>query len=123
MDLPSGFEEKLGKEKFYKLKKSLYGLKQSLRAWFERFGKVIKLQGYIQSQADLTMFQKHLREGKIVVLIVYADDIILTGDDSLELERLKKALTREFEIKEILSWYGVCQIQERYFHFSKKICT
>ena len=77
----------------------MYGLKQSPRAWFERFGKVIKLQGYIQSQADHTMFYKHSREGKIVVLIVYMDDIILTGENSLELERLKKALTREFKIK------------------------
>ncbi|RVW35065.1 Retrovirus-related Pol polyprotein from transposon RE1 [Vitis vinifera] len=47
------------------------------------------------------MFYKHSREGKIVVLIVYVDDIILTSDDSLELERLKKALTREFEIKDL----------------------
>ena len=39
------------------------------------------------------MFYKHLREGKIVVLIVYVDEITLTSDDSLELERLKKALT------------------------------
>ena len=101
MDLPPGFEEKLEKKKVCRLKKSLYGLKQSPRAWFERFGKVIKLQGYIQSQADLTMFYKHLREGKIVVLIVYVDEITLTSDDSLELERLKKALTREFEIKDL----------------------
>ena len=35
------------------------------------------------------------------MLIVYVDDIILTSDDSLELERLKKALTREFEIKDL----------------------
>ena len=47
------------------------------------------------------MFYKHSREGKIVVLIVYVDDIILTSDDSLELERLKKALIREFEIKDL----------------------
>ena len=47
------------------------------------------------------MFYEHSREGKIVVLIVYVDDIILTSDDSLELERLKKALTREFEIKDL----------------------
>ena len=45
------------------------------------------------------MFYKHSREGKIVVLLVYVDDIILTGDNSVELERLKKALTREFKIK------------------------
>ena len=101
MDLPPGFKEKLEKKKVCGLKKSLYGLKQSPRDWFERFGKVIKLQGYIQSQADHTMFYKHSREGKIVVLIVYVDDIILTGDENLELERLKKTLTREFERKDL----------------------
>ena len=35
------------------------------------------------------------------MLIVYVDDIILTSDDSLELEKLKKTLTREFEIKDL----------------------
>ena len=45
------------------------------------------------------MFYKHSREGKIVVLIVYVDYIILIGDDNPKLERLKKALTREFKIK------------------------
>ena len=35
------------------------------------------------------------------MLIVYVDDIILTGNDNLELERLKKALIREFEIKDL----------------------
>ncbi|RVW12608.1 Copia protein [Vitis vinifera] len=43
--------------------KSLYGLKQSPRAWFERFGKVIKHYGYTQSQADHTIFYKHSNEG------------------------------------------------------------
>ena len=47
------------------------------------------------------MFYKHSREGKIVVLIVYVDDIILIGDDNPKLERLKKALTREFEIRDL----------------------
>ena len=47
------------------------------------------------------MFYKYSREGKIVVLIVYVNDIILTSDNSLELEKLKKALTHEFEIKDL----------------------
>ena len=75
------------------LKKNLeYGLKQSPRAWFDRFAKVIKLQGYVQSQADHTMFYKHLSERRVAVLIVYVDDIILTRDDVVELDRLKESL-------------------------------
>ena len=89
MDQPLGFEEKSSKRKVCKLKKSLYGLKQSLRDWFEHFGKAVKSHGYIQSQAHHTMLFKHSNEGKIVVLIVYMDNIIVTGDDHLETKRLK----------------------------------
>ncbi|WKA11488.1 hypothetical protein VitviT2T_028982 [Vitis vinifera] len=101
MSPPPGFEESFGVGKVCKLKKSLYGLKQSPRAWFEHFGKVIKHYGYTQSQADHTMFYKHSNEGKVAILIVYVDDIVLTGDDYNELEKLKKKLAEEFEIKDL----------------------
>ncbi|RVW25031.1 Retrovirus-related Pol polyprotein from transposon TNT 1-94 [Vitis vinifera] len=101
MSPPSGFEESFGVRKVCKLKKSLYGLKRSPRAWFERFGKVIKHYGYTQSQADHTMFYKHSNEGKVAILIVYVDDIVLTGDDCNELEKLKGKLVEEFEIKDL----------------------
>ena len=101
MSPPPGFEESFGVGKVCKLKKSLYGLKQSLKAWFERFGKVIKHYGYTQSQADHTMFYKHSNEAKVVILIVYVDDIVLTGDDCNELEKLKGKLDEEFEIKDL----------------------
>ena len=90
MSLPPGFEERLGVDKVYKLRKSLYGLKQSSRAWFECFGRAVRRHGYCQSQADHTMFYKHSKEGKIAILIVYVDDIILTRDDSAELKKKKK---------------------------------
>ena len=101
MNLPPGFEEKLGSNKVCKLKKSLYGLKQSPRAWFERFGKAVKNCGYYHSQANHTMFYKHSKDGKIAILIVYVDDIVLTGSDKEELERLKRRPGAEFEIKDL----------------------
>ncbi|RVW39635.1 Retrovirus-related Pol polyprotein from transposon RE1 [Vitis vinifera] len=101
MSPPPGFEESFGVGKVCKLKKSLYGLKQSPRAWFERFGKVIKHYGYTQSQANHTMFYKHSNESKVAILIVYVDDIVLTGDDCNELEKLKGKLAEEFEIKDL----------------------
>ena len=101
MSLPPGFEEHLGEGKVCRLRNSLYGLKQSPRAWFERFGKAVKGHGYTQSQADHTMFYKLSIEGRIVILIVYVYDIILTGDDHDELKRLKRVLADDFEIKDL----------------------
>ena len=88
-------------EKVGRLKKSPYGLKQSPRAWFDRFSKPVRSHGYSQSQADHTLFCNHSRDGKLANLIVYVDDIILTGDNLVELERLKNFLAREFEIKDL----------------------
>lgn len=100
MDSPPGFEDKFGSN-VCKLQKSLYGLKQSPRAWFEKFTQSVKRQGYMQGQSDHTLFMKFSNVGKISILIVYVDDIILTGDDIVEMERLKKNLTKEFEIKDL----------------------
>ena len=101
MSFPPGFEKKFGEGKVCKLKTSLYGLKQSSRAWFEHFRKVVKGHGYCQSQADHTMFYKHSREAKVTILIVYMDDIILTDDDRCELDKLNKELAKDFEIKDL----------------------
>ena len=57
--------------------------------------------GYTQSQADHTMFYKHSDEGKVAILIVYVDDIVLTKDDCSELERLNRRLVKEFKIKDL----------------------
>ena len=101
ISLPPGFEDNLGRSKVWRLKKSLYGLKQSPRVCFERFGSVVKRHGFTQSQADQTMFFKHSREGKIAILTVYVDDIIMTGDNIGEIRDLKRRLEAEFDIKDL----------------------
>ncbi|RVW42182.1 Retrovirus-related Pol polyprotein from transposon RE1 [Vitis vinifera] len=101
MMLPPGFCKEEEETRVCKLKKSLYGLKQLPRAWFDRFAKVIKNQGYQQGQSDHTIFFKQSNDGRITMLIVYVDDIILTGDDTGEVERLKKVLATEFEVKDL----------------------
>ena len=47
------------------------------------------------------MFYKHSVDGKIVILIMYVDDIIFTGDDIDEMEKLKSVLANEFEVKDL----------------------
>jgi len=90
MDLPSRFEKSLCTNNVCRLKKSLYGLKQSPRAWFERFGKAVKNYIYTQSQVDF----KHFGDGKKAILIVFVDDLIMIGDGGGEIEELKRKLPR-----------------------------
>ena len=86
MGIPPGF---VTKRKVCKLQKSLYGHKQSPRAWFDRFTRVLRRDGYTQCQLDHTLFVKHLTSGKLIVLIVYVDDIVLTGNGEEEMVHLK----------------------------------
>ena len=61
----------------------------------------MKGQGYSQSQYDQSLFYKHTAGGKIAILIVYVDDIVITGSDEGELATLKNFLAQQFEIKEL----------------------
>ena len=78
MNIPPRFTRNTG-NKVRKLKKALYGLKQSPRAWFGRFSKVMKESRYKQSQGDHTLFIKHSVARGVTALLVYVDDIIVTG--------------------------------------------
>ena len=101
MDAPPGFENAIGASKVCKLKKSLYGLEQSSRAWFKKFTRSVHSKGFHQSQGDHTLFFKHGDNGKIMALVVYVDDIILMGNDEHEARRLKEELNKEFEINDL----------------------
>ncbi|KAA0025138.1 Retrovirus-related Pol polyprotein from transposon TNT 1-94 [Cucumis melo var. makuwa] len=100
MSPPPGFEAQFGQQ-VCKLQKSLYGLKQSPRAWFDRFTTFVKSQGYSQGHSDHTLFTKVSETGKIAVLIVYVDDIVLSGDDQAEISQLKQRIGNEFEIEDL----------------------
>ena len=84
MQIPPGFNTVKTEGKVLKLRRSLYGLKQSPRAWFGRFRRAMIHIGYKQSNADHTLFYKRNGE-KLAILIVYVDDIVITGNDVREI--------------------------------------
>ena len=100
MKISPGFEKEERIGKVCKLHKSLYGLKQSPRAWFKKFSSTLTQFGYTQGKADHTLFIKHTN-GKIYILIVYVDDIIVTRDDIQEIAALKQKLKAEFVLKDL----------------------
>ncbi|KAH9705130.1 Plant intracellular ras-group-related LRR protein 4 [Citrus sinensis] len=83
------------------------GFTQSYRIdYLETFAPVAKLNTIrillsLTCQADHTLFLRTSQEEKISLLIVYVDDIILSGNDEEELQKLKKQLAQEFEVKDI----------------------
>jgi hypothetical protein len=127
MEIPPGLETSSNYNKVCKLKKLLYGLKQSPRAWFDRFTKTMVQNGSSQCQADHTLFIKSSPKNKKAILIVYVDDIMLIGDYGDELVKLKKLLanlrSKTLGTSDTLvSWHGSGTIKERYICFSNKIC-
>ena len=99
-EIPPSFKIKNNVDKVYKLWKSMYGLKQSLRVWFDDFTKTVKEHGYCQRQVDHTLFTKFSLNGKIAILIVYVDNIIVTEGYTKKMDYLNEVFVREFEIKD-----------------------
>jgi Reverse transcriptase (RNA-dependent DNA polymerase) len=86
--------------KVCRLKKSLYGLKQSPQVWFDRFRKVMISLGYQQINTYHTVFSRQHGD-HITMLVVYVDNMIITGDDEGEIAQLKARLGKEFEVKDL----------------------
>jgi len=63
-----------------KLRKSLYGLRQASRQWYEKLSTVLITSGYTQSQYDISLFTKQSATGAFTTILFYVDDMILTGE-------------------------------------------
>jgi hypothetical protein len=100
LEIPPGFATDQTKGKVLKLKKSLYGLKQSPRAWFDQLRWAMCNMGYKQCNSNHTVLYYHSR-GHVTILAVYVDDMIITGNDPLHISQLKKNLCKIFEVKDL----------------------
>ncbi|KAL0534579.1 hypothetical protein IC582_028870 [Cucumis melo] len=101
MEQPKGFEVKGKKELVCKLKRSLYGLKQSPRCWYKRFDDYISLIGFNRSLYDPCVYYKKLTEGDYIYLLLYVDDMLLAGKYPTKLKEIKAQLDVEFDMKDL----------------------
>ena len=84
-----------------KLKKSLYGLKQAPREWYHKFHSFMLLQGYRRSDIDHWLYTKRAKDGSLLILILYVDDMLLAGTNINELAALKSKLNDTFDMKDL----------------------
>ena len=81
-----------------KLKKALYGLKQGSRVWYARMDGFLHSLGFSKSTADSNLYFKVVHN-HILILVLYVDDLFLTGEEQLIAQWRK--LTFEFEMKDL----------------------
>ncbi|GKV50006.1 hypothetical protein SLEP1_g56724 [Rubroshorea leprosula] len=92
--------------KVCRLRRALYGLKQSPRTWYGKFSATISEFGFTSSPHDTALFIRKTAWG-MVLLLLYVDDMIITGDDVTCVEELKQSLSQKFEMKDlgVLSYF------------------
>ena len=100
IEQPKGFVKKGEEGKVFKLNKALYGLKQAPRAWYSRIEAYFVEFGFEKSPSEHTLFTK-TEEGKVVVVSIYVDDLIFTGNDEDFINEFKVSMKNEFDMTDL----------------------
>ena len=83
-----------------KLRKSLYGLKQAPRVWYRRIDAYLLDSGFEKCDGEPTL---HIKEnyGKIIIVVLYVDDLIFIGSDDFRITDFKAVIKSEFEMTDL----------------------
>jgi len=102
VEQPEGFEVKneSGQKMFYKLNKSLYGLKQSGRNWNQMLHKFLEQNDFVGSPSESCVYTKHDEKGMIVIL-VWVDDLIVGANNDSLLCATKQLFKDKFKMKDM----------------------
>jgi hypothetical protein len=83
-----GFVVKGKKELVCKLKKSLYGLKQSPRMWYQKFDTYILGLGFVRTRVDHCVYSKQVGN-HFIYIVLYVDDMLLVGNSMDVIKEVK----------------------------------
>jgi hypothetical protein len=83
-----------------RLKKSLYGLKKAPRAWYDKMDNFFIDIGFSRCHSDPNVYTKKV-EIHLIILVLYVDDLILTGSDSKLLNHVKTNIKKKFEMTDL----------------------
>eukprot|EP00253_Pinus_taeda_P021556 PITA_21556 len=100
IEQPLGYEKKGEEYKVCKLKKALYGLKQAPRAWYSRIDSYLLENEFDKCEGEPTVYIKE-KDGKILIVVLYVDDVIFTGNDDYLIENFKSVMKKEFEMTDM----------------------
>lgn len=99
MKIPQGFSKE-NETRVCRLRKSLYGLKQASRNWYQKFTTALLGLGFCSSKSDHSLFI-YRKDGIFIASLIYVDDVIITGNDSKKIQEIKQSLHDQFSIKDL----------------------
>lgn len=80
--------------------KSLYGLKQASRQWNIKLTDALSSEGYSQSAYDHSLFTRR-KDGALAIILIYVDDLFITGNDANLISDTKAILHKHFKVKDL----------------------
>ncbi len=109
MEQPEGYERvgQNGERLVCKLRKSLYGLKQSGRNWNNMLHDYLLKQNFTQSLADPCVYIRKSGTDECTIVIIWVDDLIISASNEILLQSVKDSLSNTFRMKDlgVLSWF------------------
>ena len=84
VEQPQGYEVPGKEDTVYRLKKTLYGLKHALRAWYSRIDSYLTHNGFKRSENEPTLYIKSNQQGNVLISCLYVDDSIIRGNFGIE---------------------------------------
>ena len=121
MKQPEGFMVKGKKELVCRLKKSLYGLKQSPRMWYQKFDTYIQGLGFTRSKEDHYVYFKLIGD-RVIYLVLYVDDMLLIGNDKEIIQNLKTQLFSKFDMKDLGAANYIFGMEIKRDQAKRKLC-
>lgn len=100
MRQPPGFVDPDKPNHVCRLRKALYGLKQAPRAWYLQLRQYLLAAGFKNSVSDTALFV-HKEGSDFTYLLVYVDDIVVTGNNTNRVNRMIQNLAKTFSLKDM----------------------
>ena len=100
MKQPKGYVVKGKKELVCKMKKSMYGLKQSPSMWYQKFDTYMLGLGFTRRKEDHCVYSKLIGD-HLIYLVLYVDDMLLTGNKKDIIHDVKNQFSSKFDMKDL----------------------
>ena len=84
-----------------KLKKSLYGLKQTPMQWYKKFDSFMGNRGFSKTTCDHCIFVKKFGDNDFIILLLYMNDMLIVGQNASKIDNLKRELSKSFATNDL----------------------